>query len=278
MILVTGASGHLATRILAELRALGADAIGGSRTPAPGHRVMDFDEPDGINLEGISTLMLVSAGYAEDDQVIARHGAAIYAAARSGVEHIVYTSVSGDGDHLALALAHRATERLVKDSGLEWTILRNGLYAELFGALLTWTAGRLESAFDNGGLSAVTRRDLAVAAATVAADPGRHRGKTYELVGQPITADEIALRIGVEHRTMPLAEYREQLIQSSDLMAFQPPMLVSIASAIRHGFMNGTSPDLMGLLGRTPEDPLHVAAEVTAATRPAHVQCGGRAS
>jgi NAD(P)H dehydrogenase (quinone) len=268
MILVTGASGHLAALVLAELRARGVAAIGGSRTPDQGQRHMDFDDPDGIDLRGVSTLLLVSAGYAEDDRVIARHGAVVDAATRSGVEHIVYTSVSGDGDHLALALAHRATERMVKDSGLGWTILRNGLYAELFGSLLTWTDDGLESAFDDGALSAVARQDLAVAAAAVAAAPARHVSKTYELVGQPITANDIARRIGVEHRTISLAAYRDRLLRSTDLLAFQPPMLASIASAVRHGFMNGTSPDLKTLLGRTPTDSLSVATEVAAAARP----------
>lgn len=97
-------------------------------------------------------------------------------AVRDGVDHIVYTSVSGAGDHLGFALAHRATERLVRSSGLGWTILRNGLYAELFGALLIWTPDGVESAFGAGSLSAEARADLAAAAAVVAAAPTSHAG------------------------------------------------------------------------------------------------------
>jgi NAD(P)H dehydrogenase (quinone) len=271
MILVTGASGQLAQLVLADLDARGVDAVGGSRTPAPGHRRIDFDDPDSLDLRGISTLVLVSAGYAEDDRVITRHGAVVDAAIRAGVEHIVYTSVAADGDHLALALAHRATERLVRDSGVAWTILRNGLYAELFGGLLTWTDEGLESAFGDGALSAVPREDLAIAAASVAADPARHRGMTYDLVGQPITADDVARRLGVEHRSVTLAEYRDRLLRSPDLLPFQPPMLASIASAVRHGFMGGTSPDLTTLLGRPPGDSIEVAADVARAARPVRV-------
>jgi NAD(P)H dehydrogenase (quinone) len=292
MILVTGASGHLAQLVLADLSARGASVVGASRSPAQGHRRMDFDQPASIDLRGISTLVLVSAGYAEDDQVIsrhravldaatrdgvghvvytsltiARHAAVIDAAVRSGVGHIVYTSVAGEGDHLAFALAHRATERLVRDSGLDWTILRNGLYAELFGGLLTWADGQLESPFGDGALSAVPRADLATAAATVAASPTRHHGRTYELVGAPITADDVARRLGVEHRAVPLADYRERLNRSPELMAFQPPMLTSIASSIRHGFMDGTSPDLMTLLDRSSGDSLTVAADIAGEAR-----------
>ncbi|MEU9060848.1 NAD(P)H-binding protein [Streptomyces sp. NPDC048430] len=89
-----------------------------------------------LDLAGVSTLVLISAGYAEDDQVVTRHAAVLDAAVRDGIGHVVYTSLTTAGDHLGFALAHRATERLVRASGLPWTILRNGLYAELFGGLL----------------------------------------------------------------------------------------------------------------------------------------------
>ncbi|MEU1984397.1 hypothetical protein [Nocardia sp. NPDC019395] len=52
-------------------------------------RYLDFDDPKGLDLAGVSTLVMISAGYAEDDQVIARHGAVLDAAARDGVGHIV---------------------------------------------------------------------------------------------------------------------------------------------------------------------------------------------
>ncbi|MFJ4821920.1 NAD(P)H-binding protein [Streptomyces bacillaris] len=130
MIMVTGAQGQLASRTLQELAARGTPALGGSRTPAAVQRRLDFDDRASLDLTGVSTLVLVSAGYAEDDRVLARHRAVLGAALRDGVGHVVYTSLTGAGDHLGFALAHRATERLVRDSGLTWTILRNGLYAE----------------------------------------------------------------------------------------------------------------------------------------------------
>jgi NAD(P)H dehydrogenase (quinone) len=269
MILVTGASGQLASLVLDQLDARGVEAIGGSRSPASGHRHLDFDDPGSIDLTGVTTLLLVSAGYAEDDVVVARHRAVVDAAVRAGVSHVVYTSLAAAGDHLALAVAHRATERLVMQSGLGWTILRNGLYAELFGGLLTWTDGHLESPFADGGLSAVARKDLAVAAAIVAADPESHRSGVLELVGTPVTAADVARRLGVEHRSISLGGYRDRLLASDELLPFQPPMLSSIATAVRHGFMDATSPDLENILGRPIADPLTVAAAAVA-EQPAH--------
>ena len=271
MIMVTGANGHLASLTLEELATRGVPAAGGSRTPTGEQRHLDFDEPDSISLTGVSTLVLVSAGYAEDDRVIARHQALHDAAARDGVTHVVYTSLTSAGDHLGFALAHRATEQMIKAGGLDWTILRNGLYAELLGALLSWTPEALESALGTGSLSAVARADLAAAAAVVAAAPSAHAGKVYELVGDPISATDIADRLGVTHRTIGLSEYRSRLLCDDTLLPFQPPMLASIATSVRHGFLSSTSSDLVHLLGRPITDPLAVAAQTAAAMRP-----GGR--
>ncbi|MER5503173.1 NAD(P)H-binding protein [Streptomyces sp. NPDC002466] len=268
MIMVTGANGQLASLTLQELAERNVPALGGTRSPAPGQRRLDFDDPTSLDLTGVSTLVLVSAGYAEDDQVIARHQAALDAAVRDGVSHVVYTSLTGDGDHLGFALAHRATEQLIKASGLGWTVLRNGLYAELFGALLTWTADGVESAFGDGALAAVARADLAAAAAVVASNPAPHTGKTYDLVGEPITAADIAESLGVAHRTIGLQEYRARLLADDTLLPFQPPMLASIAASVRHGFLGTTSPGLAQLLGRPLTDPLSVATDTAAAMRP----------
>ncbi|MFI0724513.1 NmrA family NAD(P)-binding protein [Streptomyces sp. NPDC021224] len=260
MILVTGANGNLGRATRAALHARGETALGGSRTPAEGIRPLDFDTPSTLDLSGVTTLVLVSAGYAEDDVVIRRHTAALDAAVRDGVGHVVYTSLTTAGDHLGFALAHRATERLLQASGLPWTILRNGLYAELFGALLTpaGDAG-VRSPFGDGALAAVARDDLAEAAAVVAADPGAHQGRVYDLVGTPITAAQIAAELGAPHHTLDLAEYRRRLLETPDLLPFQPPMLASLASAVRHGFLADTTPDLAELLGREPQDPLPIA-------------------
>ncbi|WP_439678316.1 NAD(P)H-binding protein [Embleya sp. MST-111070] len=268
MIMVTGANGQLASLALQELAEHNVPALSGSRSPAQGQRLLDFDDPATLDLTSVSTLVLVSAGYAEDDRVVARHRSVLDAAVRDGVTHVVYTSLTGDGDHLGFAIAHRATEHLIKAGGLDWTILRNGLYAELFGALLTWTPDGVESAFGDGALAAVARADLAAAVAVVAGNPAVHAGKIYDLVGEPITATDVAENLGVAHRSIGLSEYRDRLLADDALLPFQPPMLVSIASGIRHGFLGDTTPDLVQLLGRPLTDPLTVATDIAAAMRP----------
>ncbi|MDG4863717.1 NAD(P)H-binding protein, partial [Streptomyces sp. T-3] len=135
MLLVTGATGALGT--LVAQRLAGRDGVVfGTRAPrSAAERRVDFDNPDSLDFTGIDTLLLISAGEGEDDVVRARHEAAISAAEKAGVRHLVYTSLSGDGDHLTYALAHRWTERRLRESSLAWTVLRNGLYAEFLAVI-----------------------------------------------------------------------------------------------------------------------------------------------
>ncbi|MGW2548302.1 NAD(P)H-binding protein [Kitasatospora sp. NPDC001574] len=181
MLLVTGVNGGLGALVLERLARLSAGGpddgpgrvVAGTRNPervtVPGVpvRAVDFDRPETLDeaFAGVRTLLLISAGYGEDDVVIARHRAAVEAAERAGVEHVVYTSLSGDGDHLAYALAHRWTERRLRASAtLRWTILRNGLYAELLGALAAPDRhGVITAPLGDGRLAAVAREDLAEA-------------------------------------------------------------------------------------------------------------------
>lgn len=134
----------------------GAPAPGATRrtTSSSQLRALDFDVPETISFEGVETLVMVSAGTEEDDVVISRHNNAITAAERDGVRHIVYTSLTDAGDHLGFALAHRWTECRLRHGTPQWTILRNGLYAELIGQLLAPRERVISAPFGQGGVAA----------------------------------------------------------------------------------------------------------------------------
>lgn len=268
MILMTGATGALG-RLVATRLAGRDDVVIGSRVteliPAGSPvRMIDFDDPATLEegFAGIGTLLLISAGYGEDDVVIARHGAAIEAAEKAGVGHIVYTSLSAAGDHLTYALAHRWTERRLREGVASWTILRNGLYAELLATLAPALEGRITAPLGTGRLAAVAREDLADAAALVVTDASAHAGRTYELVGEEaVGGAELAAALTeatgntVSYEPGTLAEAREGLV-TLGLEPFQVPMLVSTYSSIANGFMDRTDGDLRNLLGRAPRSAL----------------------
>ena len=264
MILVTGASGQLGRAIVELLTAANLAVIAGTRRPAAAsnERFVDFDEPDSLNFSGVDTLVVVSAGYAEDDVVITRHDNVVTAAGRDGVGHIIYTSVATDGDHLAFALAHRWTERRIQATEMRWTILRNGIYAELFGSLLAPIEGVITAPFGSGALAAVTRADLAEAAANIATNPGDHVGRVYDLVGtRPITAAQVANGAGLSYEPETL-DGRRSTLDAGGLLPFQPAMLLSIYSTVANGFLAQTGGDLETLLGRTPADPEPAARHI----------------
>ncbi|KUO20899.1 NAD(P)H-binding protein [Streptomyces dysideae] len=270
MILVTGAGGALGRLVVAELA--GRDGVLlGTRTPrSAAERRVDFDDPASLDFTGVDTLLLISAGYGEDDIVIARHDAAISAAEKAGVRHIVYTSLSGDGDHLPYALAHRWTERRLRDAPLAWTVLRNGLYAEFLADIAgPGPDGTITAPLGEGRLAAVARADLAEVAARVVSAPEEHAGRVYELVGErALGGAELAAAAGGAYAPGSLGATREAITAGGGALPYQVPMLVGTYSAIAGGFLDGSGVEdnaLRGLLGREPRAALEVYREAVAA-------------
>ncbi|MFI8879624.1 NAD(P)H-binding protein [Streptomyces sp. NPDC055243] len=264
MLMITGATGALGKLVTARL-ADRSDVVVGSRSPAPGGRRIDFDDPASLDFTGVDTLLVISAGAAEDDVVIARHEAVISAAEKAGVGHLVYTSLSGDGDHLTYALAHRWTERRLRGSSLNWTVLRNGLYAEFLAAVAApGPDGTVAAPLGAGRLAAVAREDLADVAVRVATDPAAHAGRTYELVGEhALGGADLAAAIGGSYEPGTLAATREAITAAGGALPFQVPMLLSTYAAIAGGFLDGTGVDgsaLRTLLGKEPRPAIEVYA------------------
>ena len=230
---------------------------------------MDFDDPDSLDFAGVDTLLLISAGYGEDDQVIARHEAAVSAAERAGVRHIVYTSLTGGGRPPAVRAARTAGPSAAC-AAPPWPgpCLRNGLYAELLGALAApGPDGVITAPLGGGRLAAVAREDLAEVAVRVALAPDAHAGQVYELVGdRALGGAELAAAVGARYAPASLAEARSAL-SGPDAAPFQPPMLVATYSAIAAGFLD--TPDrgtLRHLLARPPHPALDTYTTTT--TRP----------
>ncbi|MER7755992.1 NAD(P)H-binding protein [Kitasatospora sp. NPDC097643] len=294
MILVTGVSGALGSLVHRRLAEDGAPVLAGSRTPPDGGRTVDFDDPAALAeaFAGVDVLLLVSAGYADDDVVIARHGAAIEAAVRAGVRHVVYTSIAGSGERMTLAVPHRWTERALAAAPLGWTVLRNGLYAEFAGTLaglgaeLAAAEGVFRLPWGPGTLPVVSREDLADAAARVARevqgaiDAGRpvpHAGRTYELEGEAVVggadlAGVLAEVLGrpVRYEPSPLRE-TWAVWEALGADPYQRGHAVSLHSNIAAGFAVAAASDLPGLLPGRPR----AARALIASTVRAAVAAGG---
>jgi NAD(P)H dehydrogenase (quinone) len=212
-LLVTGANGNLGKAAVAELRRLGAkQVIAATRTPGKlqelaalgvEERQADFDRPETLQaaFRGVERLLLVSTDSLHAPEVrIKQHRAAIQAAVGAGVEHVVYTSLPNahPTEGPSIPDDHFWTEVALFESGLNWTILRNNLYAEVIlrFAHFALKTGKLVSATQSRGRSYVTREDCARTAAAallnstqVASVLSRLSGKSIQHVN--VTPDEV---------------------------------------------------------------------------------------
>ena len=188
-IVVTGASGQLGRLVVEELldRVPPSDLVLVSRRPeflaeftARGAvaRGGDFDDPASLAgaFAGAGTVLVISTGLDSLGRRVDQHRAAIDAAAAAGARRVVYTSISNpvpDNPQRTVAQENRATEELLQASGLEWTILRNGTFAEVQvppGSLAV-EHGRIYTNAGDGRMTPVSRRDCAAAAAASPVGP-----------------------------------------------------------------------------------------------------------
>jgi len=81
-----------------------------------------------------------------------------------------------------LGCAHAVTEAAVRDSGIPFTLLRNGWYTESYGRNLPTvrTTGPLLASVGDARVASTSRQDFAQAVGAVVTTDG-HLGKTYEL-------------------------------------------------------------------------------------------------
>jgi NAD(P)H dehydrogenase (quinone) len=265
---VTGVTGHLG-RLAAEQLVTGSDRVVGlARTPANvtviglDVRTGDYDRPDTLveALRGVDVLLFVSGN--EVGRRIGQHANVVEAAKAAGVGRVVYTSAPrADATQLVVAPDHKATEELLRASGLEWTILRNNWYVERYtGQLGRYLAeGAIVSAAGTGRVGVAPRADYAAAAVAAVTGDG-HAGRVYELGGPPITLDDLAATItevtgtAVTHRSVSPADLVAGL-QAAGLDAGTAGFVAAIDEAIARGDLDVPSEDLPNLLGR-PVTPL----------------------
>ncbi|MCL4782514.1 MAG: SDR family oxidoreductase [Bryobacterales bacterium] len=270
-IAVTGATGHLGRLIIEKLKsrvpAEGIVAL--ARTPEKAAdlgvdtRPFDYTKPETLTpaLRGVDTLMLVSSS--EVGKRAVHHRNVIDAAKKAGVRRIVYTSLLHAGTSpLSLAEEHRQTEADLKASGIPYTILRNGWYAENYTGSIPGAVagGAFLGSAGEGRISAAARADFAEAAIAALTGTG-HDGKTYELAGDAAwtlsdLAAEISRQVGraIPYRDMPAADYAAALTG----LGLPAPLAQAIASwdaDASRGALFHDGKDLSRLIGR-PTTPL----------------------
>jgi len=145
-IAVTAATGRLGQAVITELlaRLPNSDVIAIARDPAQvpfesvATRAGDYAQVEQMQkaFAGVDTGVFISAPVTAGVDRLALHQNVVIAAKRAGVRKLIYTSVIGnelaaDTYFAPFYELNAGTEKLVKESGLEWVIARNGLYLDL---------------------------------------------------------------------------------------------------------------------------------------------------
>jgi NAD(P)H dehydrogenase (quinone) len=283
-IVVTGATGHLGRLVVESLLRRGASpdevvATGrntehlaelaeqlGVRTA-----VADFADPATLRaaFDGADRVLLVSGN--EIGQRVAQHTAVVQAAKEAGVELLAYTSIPhADTAQMALATEHRETERVIRESGVPFTFLRNSWYFENYlPQIPTYLEHGVVGAAGDGRISGAARADYADAAAAALLDP-TSAGRIHELGGASFTLAELAAIVAdasgrpVTHTEVPPAQLTEILV-GAGLPRPYAETLVSADLGIARGELEVTTGDLERLIGHTPTS-LRAAVDASLAT------------
>jgi len=267
-VVVTGATGHLGRLVVESLLAKGvpaADIVGVGRNI---DKIADlgittkkaaYEDVEALKeaFAGADAVLLISGS--EVGKRVDQHRNAIRAAKEAGVGRIVYTSIPrADTTEMKLAAEHQVTERLLTESGLPHTLLRNGWYIENYPIAQAVEHGLFGAAGD-GRISASPRADYAEAAAAALIGE-EHAGRVYELGGESFTMAELAAEISrqsgreVTYTDLGAEKYAEFLV-GVGLDAPHAAVLADSDANAARGALFVPKTDLEALIGR-PATPL----------------------
>jgi NAD(P)H dehydrogenase (quinone) len=285
MLVVTGATGHLGRLAIdALLATVPADQVAAvvrdkeKAQPLAERgvevRLGDYDRPDTLAdaFRAGDRVLFVSGS--EVGRRVTQHAAVVDEARRAGVALLAYTSVlGGPAADFELAREHQETERLIQESGLPYTFLRNGWYHENYTDNLApvLAHGAVVGSAGEGRVASASRADYAAAAAVVLTGEG-HEGRAYELSGDTAWsyaeyAAEVSRQSGREivYSQVP-PEQHVEILTGAGLPEPFARILVDVDAAIGRGLLAGTTGELAALIGH-PTTPLAeaVAAGLAAA-------------
>ena len=273
-IAVTAASGKLGSSIIRHLilKIGSKQMIGVARTPEKAKhlgieiRKGDYNNPEdlAIAFEGVDVVMLLS-GMDEPQKRIELHRHVIAAAKANGVKKIVYTSIIGDENNNAfspIVQSNRQTELDIRNSGLDWVIGRNGIYIEPdLKYLETYVKEEeIRNCAGDGKCTYTSRDELACAYANMLLD-NKHNGETYNLVGDPITQNQLAQYMNTVYNTnlvynsVSVNAYLEE--RKKALGDFLGTVIAGIYEGIRNG-ANDVPSDFEKACGRPHKSTLEL--------------------
>lgn len=212
---------------------------------------------------GVEKLLFVSSS--DISNRTAQHQNVINAAKEADVKHIIYTSFQRRNESEAsplwiVAQSHIQTEKWLKESGIDYTILKNNLYMDFLPGFIGEKVAETGVIFvpaENGKVSAVLRSEMAEAAATILTTD-EHIGKEYDFTNEEAVnytdiAKTVSEAIGkqINYISPSLEEY-DKTLRNYGVPAEIVGIFSSFAVAQAQGELDLESTDLKKLLGRKP--------------------------
>ena len=260
--LILGASGGLGTGVLSHLLsncppgttvtvASTREAAGNDYT-ARGIPFIHTDYNDATQLasafKGVHKLLFISANTWDNDERVRWHGNIINAAKAARVGHVYYTSLAWGGhsseSQMDIQIAHYSTEEMLAESGISYTAIREGIYADSFPLFMNWYPGDTRIYLPNDGpIAFAARAELAEATAKLMMmEPGEISKLLEPDVSYP---PNIVLLTGP--RTYTLSELAEAVSQATgtSLAVEKIPIedYVKVSVELDKGESRGSKPD-----------------------------------
>jgi NAD(P)H dehydrogenase (quinone) len=280
MILVTGATGQFGSKVVehlikkgvnpSEISVLVRDATKATSLKEQGVHIKEGDYTDHSSMvqafQGLDKLLLVSSNNREAiENRTEHHKNAIKAAKASGVNHIVYTSFVRKPRYEDSAIAdfqnsHVETEKYLKESGVSYTILQNGIYTEMILAFLGDKVADTKTILfpaGEGKASWVLREELAEAAAHVLITKD-HINKTYTLTNtESVDFTSIAQNISevlgekIDYKSPDINEFKTTL-EKAGVPEIYIGMFTMWSTALKQQTMDKEDDTLSTFLDRKP--------------------------
>lgn len=297
-ILITGASGAYGRLLTQRLLQKGVDPSSlllVSRDP----NKLSATLPSGVTLRkgsfddstsdlaavfaGADVVFLISTSRA--GARLPQHQNAIDAVVKAGAQHVFYTGFIGADILSPTALVvreHKATEEMLRRSGLAFTVLRDTQYADAFADVILPAAraqGVLKTNCGTGQIAPVSKDDCVEVAAVALTQPQAHRNKIYNITGPALLSSGDIAALASRHHGQDIPcrlVTDEEMFADFDAMGvprepsddferrgvegyhWNSSDMVSFGTAIRLGEMAVLSGDVERIIGRKPASILDV--------------------
>lgn len=267
MILVTGATGKTGGELARQLDRRGIPFSAVVRNPdkAAPLRELEADVVVGdladesfvrASLAGIEQAVLIMPNVEGQAEIECRF---VDLAAEAGVRHVIYLSSleSVPGATNPITRIHVETEQHLRDSGLDWTMIRPTFFMQTFvsSAPRIRETGQIVLPLGEGRVPATDLRDVAAVMVEVLTGSG-HANRSYDLTGpELLSLDEIAARFSrvlgrsISYVDLPIEDFRERL-RAAGFGEWRVAAVSAELEAIAAGALDHTTDGIERLLGR----------------------------